>query len=48
MDLERGTAGAAFVVGEFDAVDVCFGYVGVLAEDFGDFGGCAGGEELVR
>ena len=42
-DLEGGAAGAAFVVGEADAVDVGFLDAGEFADYFGDFGGGAGG-----
>lgn len=39
-NLESGTASSTVVVGEFDAVDVCFGDAGELAEYFCDFSGC--------
>ena len=42
-DLQGGTAGAAFVVGETDAVDVGFLDAGEFADYFGNFGGGTAG-----
>lgn len=42
LDLQRCAAGAAFVVGQFDTVDICFADAGELADYFGNFGRGAG------